>query len=310
MKLLLLCCFGLFLLSCGKGSKYPLTYLNSIPAPDNAYINGMAVDNSGTLWLCDTKNSIIYKIVDGVPHKIISKYGKGPGELINPRNPVSMNKQLFIADMNNSRISVYDLNGVFIETHLLPTRPFDFFPTDDGLLFSDMNGLLNQNFRIYHSDIYGKITSLLSITSKINDIDAVVMRTIIAGDNEHIFIAQENPSTIISICSYKNKKLTISKTITIANNFTYISPVSNLQERRLYFVSAITDIQVDAYNHLLFIAINGGVKPYLDKCKTTPQIIICDTNGTELGRFSDERFLASNFLSLLSIALDTRNRVM
>lgn len=82
-----------------------------------SYLRGIVVDNTENIYVLDQKLSHInvYK-KNGKYKQTIGKKGQGPGELSSPLSiHITNDKELFICDSGNRRLSYYSLDGKFIK---------------------------------------------------------------------------------------------------------------------------------------------------------------------------------------------------
>jgi len=67
------------------------------------------------IYLCAQRQNVVYKIgIGGKLIKRIGKRGQGPGEMMLPLIPYINNNELYITDVGNSRINIYDTEGKYI----------------------------------------------------------------------------------------------------------------------------------------------------------------------------------------------------
>ena len=82
--------------------------------------NGVAVDSSGCVYVCDYQNNANCRIEkfdsSGNFIRQIGSCGTGLGQLKNPRSVVVYGSLLYVADQGNHRIDIFDLNGNYIES--------------------------------------------------------------------------------------------------------------------------------------------------------------------------------------------------
>ena len=82
--------------------------------------------NSGYLYVLDSGNNRIMKYDDGGNFITqIGRFGRGPGELINPRSfAVHKDGTIFVLNMGNSRVEIYDSLGNYINSFGFVNRIF------------------------------------------------------------------------------------------------------------------------------------------------------------------------------------------
>ena len=116
----------------------------------------LALDRVGNIFIADGRECIIKKInSDGKYLKTIGSKGKGPAEFEAPFVlAFDSDNQLYVADWLNSRINVFDSEGLF--KHSLP-----FIPFVSAMIFFDDSQLVVQSKigdKIFHKlDQYGRI---------------------------------------------------------------------------------------------------------------------------------------------------------
>ena len=78
------------------------------------------------------------------PVKVFGRFGKGKGEFTNPRGVVidNNNERIFIADMYNSRIQVWSVEGIYLSEfgRAILNRPWEIVLCDHSIYISDING--------------------------------------------------------------------------------------------------------------------------------------------------------------------------
>lgn len=84
-------------------------------------ISGIAVNDDGTLFLADQSEATVHAYgPDGEYRFSIGRKGEGPGEFNAVYQPRIHNGELFVLDINQQRVSVFNPNdGTFLRTHPL-----------------------------------------------------------------------------------------------------------------------------------------------------------------------------------------------
>jgi hypothetical protein len=89
-----------------------------------AYVSDISSDLDQNIYICDQRDHSIKVFTSERKYlRTIGKKGKGPGELLNPKNiSISLDNKIYIWD-SNKRISVFSSNGTFVESY--GVRDFD-----------------------------------------------------------------------------------------------------------------------------------------------------------------------------------------
>jgi hypothetical protein len=129
-------------------------------------ISGIAVDDNGNLFLADQSEATVHSYdADGQYRFSIGRRGEGPGEFNAAYQPRIHNGELFVLDINQQRISVFNpVDGSFLRTHPLGggTDDFSGFPVQAEPL-SDGRFLVfyNQMDRDGEKFLMGRIPRIL-----------------------------------------------------------------------------------------------------------------------------------------------------
>lgn len=83
-----------------------------------AQISDILADEKDNIYVCDSKEHCIkVYTAEGTYLRTIGKQGQGPGELLGPRIiEWGPNQKLYIFQINNRRISVFDTSGIFLSS--------------------------------------------------------------------------------------------------------------------------------------------------------------------------------------------------
>jgi hypothetical protein len=85
--------------------------------------NDVAMDDKGTLYICDMKANNIKKFgATGTFLKTIGKQGQGPGDFNMPIEIEVVGDRLYVRELTNYRFSILDLEGKFIKSISIPLR--------------------------------------------------------------------------------------------------------------------------------------------------------------------------------------------
>ncbi|MCX6563394.1 MAG: 6-bladed beta-propeller [Candidatus Aminicenantes bacterium] len=85
------------------------------------YPNDVAVDVKNDIYVCDNREHNIKKFsVSGEYIKTFGKLGQGPGDLNTPMEIECFDGRLYVRDLMNKRMSIFDSQGAFIRSLKLP----------------------------------------------------------------------------------------------------------------------------------------------------------------------------------------------
>ncbi len=245
----------------------------------------------GAIWYCDLTNSVI-GILGG--EKVIEAKGKGPGELMFPVRIEFEGEILHVLEANIGRLSLFDKTGDFIDNYSLNHNPFDMAFFNGRMMLTYRSGLWEKenyidSFKLgTAAELKGEYLSPEKIPGRD---EAFVFRAIIEKMNDKLIVGITNPEMKISIFDIEDSCPARGKNITRKNNYHYKKPFSNMNERRLEYISAISDIAVDETNGLIFVAESRGYWEYLKEFDWLPRIAVYDENGKFLGTYQDERMV-------------------
>ncbi|TYB30288.1 MAG: hypothetical protein FXF47_09975 [Candidatus Mcinerneyibacterium aminivorans] len=287
--------FGILLIvliiSCKKSKKqkFDSNFLREIKVSSNGYISDISIDSNDNLWFSNLTNSVIGKVNGDI---VISKKGKGPGELMYPLRINFFNNRLFILEANINRISLFDKTGKFLNSYSIDYNPYDITKVKNNYLLSYRSGLATKNnyIDLYKLDVKSDITENYLTVEKVPPQDeAILYRAIIERINNKIVIGLGNPQMKIMLYKKDENKIKKEKEITRENNYNYMRPKNNPTERKLDYLSAISDIATDKINKLIFVAESKGSTNYIKKSKFFPKISVYNTEGKYLGFIQDKR---------------------
>jgi len=283
----------IFFCGCHKHASYKLTFTKEYKIPTNGSIFDITAGPAGRIWYCDLTNSVIGKL-DG--EKIIDSKGKGPGELMFPLRIEFENGILHILEANIGRLSLFDQTGKFIDNYSLPHNPFDMVFFNNNMFLTYRSGLWEKENYIdcYELGTSAELEGEYLKPEKIPGKDeALVFRAVIEKMDDKLIVGITNPEMKILIYNIEDDRPVLEKKITRKNSYHYKKPFNNVKERRLEYISAISDIAVDETNGLIFLAESGGYWEYLRDLGWEPRIAVCDENGKFLGTYQDEKMLAN-----------------
>lgn len=125
-------------------------------------ILSVAVDDSDFFYIVDTRQKIISKFNEqGILKFRLSNIGQGPGEFLNPFIGTFSNNNLYVFDLRNRKIIVYDKKGEFKREFSLPYWIYSLHVTEDetfyasGIIYAKGTDLTNHNL-IHLFDSTGK----------------------------------------------------------------------------------------------------------------------------------------------------------
>ncbi len=118
--------------------------------------HGVALDNDGYLYIAEWGNDCITKVTTtGEYNTRIGSRGSGPGQLNTPSSVAISNNILYVTEVGNKRVSIFDTNGQFLHSFTGTTSGKE-FNSPCGIAIDTISNLLyvsdNRNNRIV---VYG-----------------------------------------------------------------------------------------------------------------------------------------------------------
>jgi len=87
------------------------------------YPNDVAVDEKNDIYICDNQAHNIKKFnASGEYIRSFGKLGQGPGDLNMPMEIEYLDGRLYVRDLMNQRVSIFDSGGTFIDSFKLPAE--------------------------------------------------------------------------------------------------------------------------------------------------------------------------------------------
>ena len=102
------------------------------------HVTDIAVAPNGDLYACDGYgNSTVHHFApDGTPKRTWGRPGTGPGEFTTPHAIwVDDRERVLVADRENDRVQVFDLDGEYLEEWGDFYHPMDIFVDADGMIY-------------------------------------------------------------------------------------------------------------------------------------------------------------------------------
>lgn len=130
-----------------------------IDLPDDQVVSDVSFlqsDKNSNIYFFDRRQSKLISLSEsGTLRWITGQKGKGPGDFENVYSMVNNGEQLFIGNIQGSRIDVFSFRGNFIKS----------YSTDGKIGFTMLQSFNSQNELLLTSPIWGKLGSHLHLTS-------------------------------------------------------------------------------------------------------------------------------------------------
>jgi hypothetical protein len=134
-----------------------LTLISYVPDDSDTlffrYPNGVLINDYNQVIINDNNNAkiFLYTNEEGL-NSLISKKGRGPGELLSPRLIGLTNESIIIRDVSNSHINRYSLTGELINTFSYDEFIVNAFYNDDMIYYTSFSDQTDYLIRVMNME--------------------------------------------------------------------------------------------------------------------------------------------------------------
>ncbi|CAM2063994.1 hypothetical protein SCOR_01425 [Sulfidibacter corallicola] len=131
------------------------------------------VSEDGSLYvLAFPEATIRFYGPDGTLRKTIGGKGEGPGEFIYPDQMWVQDRQLYVFDVNNGQISLFDEKGKFVKRWSAPNRGLELIKVRSGWVYGTWQNFgeaVEKNELVWADETFETVTTLCTVADVGND---------------------------------------------------------------------------------------------------------------------------------------------